>query len=80
MPVWPTGAGPSCATACPACTGWWWPWAAVRDTPGSPKQAQGRTGDTPSRSGPASHRARSHAPYATWTDQEEHKRPSPLRP
>ena len=23
MPVWPTGAGPSCATACPACTGWW---------------------------------------------------------
>ena len=36
VPVWPTGAGPSCATACPACTGWWWPWAAVRDTPGSP--------------------------------------------
>lgn len=48
--------------------------------PGGRKQAQGRTGDTPSRSGPASHRAQSHAPYATWTDQEEHERPSPLRP
>ena len=26
--------------ACPACTGWWWPWAAVRDTPGSPGEGE----------------------------------------
>lgn len=48
--------------------------------PGGRKQAQGRTGDTPSRSGPASHRAQSHAPYTTRPDQEEHERPSPLCP
>ena len=48
--------------------------------PGGRKQAQGRTGDTPSRSGPASHRAQSHAPYTTRTDQEEHERPSLLCP
>ena len=26
--------------ACPACTGWGWPWAAVRDTPGSPGEGE----------------------------------------
>lgn len=54
--------------------------AASMRRPGGRKQAQGRTGDTPSRSGPASHRAQSHAPYTTRTDQEKHERPSPLRP
>ena len=54
--------------------------AASMRRPGGRKQAQGRTGDTPSRSGPASHRAQSHAPYTTRTDQEEHERPSLLRP
>lgn len=48
--------------------------------PAAASKHRGRTGDTPSRSGPASHRAQSHAPYTTRTDQEEHERPSLLCP